>query len=269
MTRDRAADEGQPVGARRLDGKVVLLSGTAGGQGRVTAELFARHGAKVVGCDIDGDGDHATVASVAAQGGHMVSASPLDLTDPRQARQWVDFAIGVHGRIDVLYNNASFPAQGGVAELSHADWDSTIRNELDLVWHCSQAVWPHFISQGRGTIVNIGSIASRIGRRGASAHAAAKGGVAALTRQLAADGAGHQIRVNCLSPGAIDGPALRAARDRLGHDPVAGIVQATAMGREGQPLEVAYAGLFLASDESSYVTGIDLVVDGGASVLRL
>ena len=174
----------------RLDGKVVLITGTARGMGRASALVFAREGARVVGCDLDVDGADETVVLVRADGGEMTSTAPVDLGDLDATRAWVDAAAASHGGIDVLFNNASSPRVGPFAEMTADDWHYTIRNELHLVYYATAAAWPHLIARGGGSVINTASIAAT---RGAAffqqaAHGAAKGGVLAFTYHVAAAG---------------------------------------------------------------------------------
>lgn len=251
----------------RLAGKVVLLTGIGSGMGRVTAQLFVREGATVVGCTLEEDGAAETVRLIEAAGGSIDATAPVDLADRTAVQEWIAGAAARHGRIDVLYNNASAPRFAPFAEQRPEDYEFTIRNELDVVWHASQLAWPH-LERSRGAIVNIGSGAALQGARALpqAAHAAAKGAVVALTRQLAAEGIAVGIRVNSVSPGVIGTPPIQAMYRELGDDaPVAPIVARTIDGRPGDPLAVAYAGLYLASDEAAWVTGTNISVDGGAS----
>ncbi len=252
---------------RRLEGKVVLLTGIGGGMGRVTAQLFAREGAVVVGCDLDPVTAAETVRLVEADGGSIDLSAPVDLGNRADLDRWIDDAVARHGRIDVLYNNASRPKFGPFAEMSDSDYLFTIQNELHLVWHACQSAWPH-LAASRGAIVNIGSGAGIQGARALpqAAHSAAKGAVIALTRQLAAEGMAVGIRVNCVSPGVMATPPVLAMFEEFGDQaPVRPIVERTIDGRPGDPQAVAYAGLYLASDEAKWVTASHLIVDGGAS----
>jgi meso-butanediol dehydrogenase/(S,S)-butanediol dehydrogenase/diacetyl reductase len=251
----------------RLDGKVALISGTGGGQGRLAAEVFAREGAKVVGCDINEDTAAETAELVQAAGLEMVSMGGIDLADPPQARQWAERAVAEFGGIDILYNNASLPRFGPFPEMSEEDYRFTIRNELDVMWFSTQAAWPHLVERGGGAIVNIASIAAVIGLRSLpqSAHAAAKGAVVGLTGQLAAEGAPARIRVNCISPGVIDSPPVQNMLAMGDSGPLAGVIGNTADNRPGPPAAIVNAALYLASDESLWTTGTHLVVDGGSS----
>ena len=254
------------MAAGRLEGKVVLLTGIGGGMGRETARLFASHGATLVGCDLDAAGAAETVRIIEAEGGSIDSSAPVDLGNREEIDAWVERAIERHGRMDVLYNNASKPKFAPFAQMRSVDYRFTIQNELDLVWHACQSAWPH-LAKVRGAIVNIGSVAGVQGARALpqAAHAAAKGAVIALTRQLAAEGVAVGVRVNCVSPGVMATPPVLAMFEEYGENaPVAPILERTIDGKPGDPLAVAYAGLYLASDEAKWVTGSHLVVDGGA-----
>ncbi|RSZ63856.1 SDR family oxidoreductase [Corynebacterium hylobatis] len=253
----------------RLEGKVVLLTGIGGGMGRVTAQLFAQEGATVVGCDLNPDSAAETVRLVESEGGLIESSAPVDLSRQEDIEKWVAEAAERHGRIDVLYNNASLPRFAPFAQTSEEDYLFTIQNELHLVWHACQTAWPHLAAVG-GTIVNIGSGAGIQGVRSLpqAAHAAAKGAVIGLTRQLAAEGMAEGIRVNCVSPGVMATPPVLAMFEQFGEQaPVAPVIERTIDGKPGDPRAVAYAGLYLASDEAQWVTGTNLVVDGGASAI--
>ena len=250
----------------RVEGKVVLLTGIGSGMGRVTAQLLAREGATVVGCDLNPEGAAETVRLVESDGGMIDASAPVNLSSRSDVETWLEDAVAKHGRIDVLYNNASMPKFAPFAQQSDADYLFTIDNELHLVWRACHAAWPH-LAESRGAIVNIASVAGIVGARALpqAAHAAAKGAVLALTRQLAAEGIAVGIRVNSVSPGVMGTPPVLAMYDELGASaPVAAIVERTITGRPGDPLAVAYAGLYLASDEAAWVTGTDIVVDGGA-----
>jgi meso-butanediol dehydrogenase / (S,S)-butanediol dehydrogenase / diacetyl reductase len=253
----------------RLADKVVLISGTGGGQGRVAAQIFAREGAKVVGCDINAETAAETDEIVRSAGYEMVSVGGVDLADPEQSRAWVQRAVDDHGGIDVLYNNASLPRFAPFPEMTPEDFQFTTRNEIDVLWYATQAAWPEMVSRGGGAIVNIASIAAIVGLRQMpqSAHAAAKGAVIGVTAQLAAEGAAVGIRVNCISPGVINSPPVQEILAIGETSPLRPIIGATALGKPGEPEDIVYAALYLASDEAKWVTGSHLVVDGGSSVL--
>lgn len=246
----------------RLEGKTCIITGTGGSMGRAAALMFAREGAKVVGCDINPQSGQAVLDEVTAAGGRMVSLHPCDLTKPEQCRALVELAMTSFGKIDVLYNNAAMAYFGWIEELSDEDWYKTIDEEVHLVFLLTKAAWPHLCASG-GAIINT---ASGVGHQPvrvlpAIAHSTAKGAVLAMTRHLAMEGRLHGIRANSLSPGIIETKQTR----RLLEDPEwsRAVIGEVMLNRAGQPEEIASAALFLASDEASYVTGIDLTVDGG------
>lgn len=252
----------------RLDGRAVLITGTAGGQGAAAARLFAAEGATVVGCDLDAQRAMAVAAAITADGGAMRAFAPVDLADPDSAAVWVADAVAFAGGIDVLYNNASAPRVGPFGELSWEDWRFTQRNELDLIFTVTRAAWPHLVARGGGVIINTASVAAH---RGATfieqaAHGAAKGGVLAMTRHLAASGARHRIRANSISPGLIVTPQIAPFLDEPGH-PVHEMLHTHPLGRLGEPDDVARVALFLASDDAAYLNAVDIVVDGGQSLI--
>ena len=251
----------------RLEDKVCLITGTGGGQGRAAALLFAAEGAVVVGCDLKVDGDLETRRLVTGAGGRMsVYDDPVDLVDVGAAGTWVEAAVAEHGRVDVLYNNASAPVFAPLTDLGPEDWSFTLRNELDLVYTVTRAAWPHLL-EGGGSVITTSSGSAHLGFLGGSAaHAATKAAVLGLTRQLAAEGGPHGVRVNALSPGVVETPGTAAQLAQPGAREAMSAV--SPLGRIGRPEEVAAAALFLASDESSFVTGAELVVDGGWTATR-
>jgi meso-butanediol dehydrogenase / (S,S)-butanediol dehydrogenase / diacetyl reductase len=252
----------------RLAGKVALITGTGGGQGRSAALLFAAEGATVVGCDRKADGAAETVELVREAGGRMDSTSPLDLTDEAAVRAWIDDAAQQHGRIDVLYNNAGATRFDRIEDESYEDWQFTLRNELDVVFLATKHAWPYLKQRG-GSVILVGSTAGLTGSMTLmrSAHTATKGGVVALTRQLAAEGAWYDIRVNCISPGMVMTPATQDDIFGNPEHPMYRIREHIPLGRIGTPDDIAPCAVFLASDESSYMTGANLVIDGGWSVV--
>jgi NAD(P)-dependent dehydrogenase (short-subunit alcohol dehydrogenase family) len=252
----------------RLSGKAVLVTGTGGGIGRATALVCAREGAHVVGVDLNGDAAAETVEKAREQGGRMDTVAPVDLATEDGAKQYIAQALEFTNKVDVLVNNASAIRFGPIDELSFADWSFTIRHELDIVFLVTKAAWPHLRRSGSGSVVNVGSIA---GSRGAffmpqNAHGAAKGGVLALTYQLAVEGGPHGIRVNAVSPAMTETPQTRPLlMDPDG--PAEAIRDRVPLRRWGQPEDVAHAILFLASAEASHVTGANIPVDGGAAAI--
>lgn len=251
----------------RLNDKVTLITGIGGGMGRAAATRFAAEGAIVVGCDLSLEGAAETARRVQDAGGRMDVAAPVDLTDPDQAARWVDDAAEKHGSIDILYNNASAPRFGAIDRFSAEDWRFALENELGLVFYTTRSAWPHLKTRG-GVVLNIGSVA---GLRGVEfmpqgAHGAAKAGVINVTKQWAVEGGPHGIRVVCISPGFVSTPGT----DRLRSAESATLDRNLArlpLGRVGTPEDVVNAAVFLVSDEASWITGVNLVVDGGGSIL--
>jgi NAD(P)-dependent dehydrogenase (short-subunit alcohol dehydrogenase family) len=249
---------------KRLEGKVALITGTAGGQGRAAAIRFAQEGALVVGCDLSEQANQETVTLVQAAGGAMTGMAPVDLSDPGQARAWVEESAAIHGRIDVIYNNASGPRFGRVPDLSVADWQASLRNELDLVFYVTKFAWPYLAERG-GVIITTGSTSAYLATPGAgmAAHSAAKGGVVALSRVFATDGATDGIRAVTISPGPIRTPELE--RNFLSKVPGGEqmIISRLLADRIGTPEDVAALAVFVASDEAAWLTGVDILIDGG------
>jgi len=257
-----------PAIGRRLADRVVLLTGIGSGQGREAALLFAEHGAHVIGCDVDADGAEETVRLAADRALRIVSMAPVDLGDEAEAAAWIQDAATVHGRIDVLYNNAGAARFASVETQSAEDWTFTLRNEVNLLFFAIKHVWPHLKHHG-GSIINIASTAALAGSATLprAAHSAAKSAVIGLTRQVAAEGAPFRIRCNAISPGPTATPASQVAIFSDPHHPMRDIAAHIPLGRLASPLDVAFAALYLASNEAQYVTGANIVVDGGYSAV--
>ncbi|RFA08151.1 dehydrogenase [Subtercola boreus] len=251
-----------------LTGRVAVITGTASGQGRAAALAFARAGATIVGCDLDAAGDASTRDLVAALGGSMSSTAPLDLADEEAVEEWIGSIDRDHGRIDIFYANAAATRFSPFESTSRDEWHFVLRNELDVVFLPLKHAWRLLRRSGSGRVVLVGSTAGISGSTTNSrvAHTVTKGGIVALTKQLAAEGAPDGIRVNCVSPGMIATPAT--ANDLLAPDhPMASIARAIPLKRVGTAEEVVACALFLCSDEAAYVTGANLVVDGGWSAV--
>jgi NAD(P)-dependent dehydrogenase (short-subunit alcohol dehydrogenase family) len=256
-----------PASLGRLAGKTAVITGIASGQGRAAALAFAAEGAVVAGCDMDDGGAAATVAAATAAGG-TISSSRVDLTDEQDVAAWAGRVAAGHGPVHILYANAAATRFAPVDRLSFADWQWNVAHEMDVVFLPVKYFWPQLVRAGRASIVLVGSTAGVTGSmtNGRLAHTATKGAVVAMTKQLAAEGAPHGIRVNAVSPGMIRTPATEG--DLLAPDhPMNGIAKHIPLGRIGAPEEVARCALFLASDEASYVTGANLMVDGGWSAV--
>jgi NAD(P)-dependent dehydrogenase (short-subunit alcohol dehydrogenase family) len=251
--------------AGKLSEKVCVVTGTGGSIGRATALAFAREGGLVVGCGPIVEDEEATVMAVREAGGEMVSMYPADLTDPVQCEALVELAASTFGRVDVLFNLAATSYFNWFENIGNNEWDRARRGEVDLVFYLTRAAWP-YLKTRRGVIVNMASLNASLSFRvlPSLAHTTNKAGIIGMTRQLAMEGREAGIRANSISPGLIES---NATRNQL-EDPewAAYMLDKTLLGRLGRPEEVANVALFLASDDSSYVTGIDIVVDGGMKV---
>ena len=247
----------------RLAGKVALITGTAGGIGRASALRFAAEGAAIVAADITEAGNAETVALVQEQGARAV-AMTVDVTSSEQLAAAVALAESTYGKLDIVFNNAGvmLPSDGDSVTTDEATIDATLAiNVKGVILGCKHAI-PALRRAGGGSIINTASFVATVGAATPQiAYAASKGAVLALTRELAVIHAREGIRVNSLSPGPLHTELLMSFLDteekrqrRLVHVP---------MGRFGEASEMAQAALFLASDESSYMTGSDLKVDGG------
>jgi NAD(P)-dependent dehydrogenase (short-subunit alcohol dehydrogenase family) len=247
----------------RLDGKVALITGGASGMGMVASRLFASEGAKVVLTDVTDPAGDEVAASIRADGG-LATYVHADVSLEDDARAMVDATVTAYGGLTILYNNAGVMLgdDGSVHATDESIWDTTLAINVKGVAHGCKYGIPAMIESGGGAIVNVASFVAWMGAATSqTAYTASKGAVLAMTREIAVEYARQGIRCNALCPGPIDTPLLAellsdpARRERrFVHIP---------MGRLGQAEELARAALFLASDDSSFMTGASLIVDGG------
>jgi NAD(P)-dependent dehydrogenase (short-subunit alcohol dehydrogenase family) len=248
---------------RSFEGKVVLVTGAAGGIGRATAVAFGRRGALVVIADV---ADLAATAAEVRGAGAEVLAVTCDVSRDDDVRALVARAVERFGRLDCAYNNAGIEGEPAAThECSEENWDRTLAVNLKGVWLCLRHEIPQMLKQGGGTIVNCASVAGLVGIAGLPAYEASKHGVVGLTRTAALETVKQNIRINAVCPGAILTPMLERFM-ASSPEARATVVASEPIGRIGKPEEIAECVLWLCSDASSFVTGQALAADGGWTV---
>jgi len=252
---------------------VAVLTGAGLGIGRATALAFAREGARVVAVDCDARSGEETVALLREQAGADALFVQADVSDPAEVEAMVRAVVNTCGRIDILHNNAGIdlPQATDVLSTEVEDWERILDVNLKGVFLCCKAAIPAMAGGGGGAIVNTASVAGLRPMPREAAYGAAKAGLVLLTRQVARDYAAQRIRVNSVSPGPMAKPT-RHRLEALQRDPAAlerrqAFAQRIPLGRMCLPEDIAHAVLFLASDEAAMITGADLVVDGGFTLL--
>ena len=232
----------------RLANKIAVVTGAGNGIGKGCAKMFAAEGANVIGLDLGG------------------ADTTCDLLDEDATRATFQHVGQKHGRIDILVNAAAFAVFNWIETMSYHEWKRTLSGELDIVFLATRAAWPFLKSSGKASVINFASANARHALDGspAIAHCAGKGGVLAMTRQLAMEGAPHNIRANTIAPGFIQ---TEATRRHMEMDPglEGAVLKKNMLKRLGDPEDIAWCATWLASDEARYVTGADFAIDAGAT----
>ncbi len=244
----------------RLKNKVTIITGAASGIGKATAVLFAEHGARVVVADIDIHGGKETVTEI-QKVGNEAKFIKTDVTNKIDTQNVVAQTVDTYGKLDILFNNAGIAMRLPVEELPEDDWHRCLDVNLNGVFLCAKAAIPAMQKNGCGSIINMSSIYGIVGADVRAAYVASKGAVTNLTRGMALDYAKDNIRVNCICPGFVETPLVAGVIKTP--DEYQKLADKHPMRRLGQPEEIAYGALYLASDESAFVTGIALPIDGG------
>lgn len=245
----------------KLKGKVAIITGGGSGIGEATAKLFAQEGAKVVAADVNGEAAERVAEEIKKEGGEVLAVK-VDVSRRQEAENMVAETLSRFGQIDILINNAGLFRDAMSWKMEDEQWNLVIDVNLKGTFLCSRAVIPHMRARNQGKIINTSSI-SVLGNPGQANYSAAKAGIIALTRTLALELARAGINVNCVAPGSIDTPILKGMPQDIVQRTVE---EKVPLRRMGSPEEVAKLHLFLASEDSNYITGQVIFIDGGSSV---
>jgi len=248
----------------RLEGRSALVTGAGSGIGAAIAELFASEGARVVVADVNQDAGQQVVDQIGSKGG-TASLIPLDVADASQCQDVAERYLAEHGKLDILVNNAGIGHVGTMLQTEGDDLDRLYRVNVRGIFNLTKAFLPSMIEVGKGNIVNLASIGGVVAVRDRLAYCTTKFAVVGLTKSVALDHAAQGIRCNCICPGRVETPFVKARLQEY-PDPEAAyreMASTQALGRMAKPEEIAYAALYLASDESAFITGTDFVIDGG------
>jgi NAD(P)-dependent dehydrogenase (short-subunit alcohol dehydrogenase family) len=260
-------------GLGRLKNKVAVVTAANSGIGRATARLFAREGAKVLCCDIQ-ENTQPRVDELIRQDGGIASYAHIDVTKQDDCDRMIAIALETFGDMDILFNNAGGSVRKKLHEFSDDEWNFVVDLNLNGMFRVVRAALPHFMKKGSGNIVSNSSSHAILASSESPAYCATKAAIMNLTRSVALDYGVHGIRANCVCPGPIETSRFRGypPQARLTDDGqqekmhAKAAISTKALHRMGSPEEVAYAVLFLASDESSFITGHGLVIDGGQTI---
>jgi 3-oxoacyl-[acyl-carrier protein] reductase len=245
--------------SKRLEGKVAIVTGASKGIGKEIALAFAKEGAKLVITARSEELLKTLAAEIKGLGAQEPLCFPLDVKQSEKVDELVDKTLDKFGRVDILVNNAGLTRDGLLLRMSDEDWDEVMETNLKGAFLCLRAVAKPMMRQRSGRIINMASVIGLIGNAGQANYAASKAGIIALTKSAAKELGSRNILINAIAPGFIDTDMTRV----LGDDVKNQILKSIPVGKLGQPSDIAKAALFLASDESSFVTGQVLTVDGG------
>jgi NAD(P)-dependent dehydrogenase (short-subunit alcohol dehydrogenase family) len=247
-----------------LNGKIALITGGASGIGQATALLFAQEGAAVSILDLNQKDGENVASKICTNGGRAIFI-PCDVSKAKECQHAVEKTVKTFGWVNILFNNAGIIRRATVVELTEEEWERVMAVNLKSVFLLSKYAIPHMAKAGGGVIINNASGWGLVGGRKAASYCASKGAIVLLTKAMALDHGEQNIRVNCICPGDTDTAMLRSEAQQLG-EPISQFLKEAAdrpLKRMGKPEDIAQAVLYLASDASSFITGVSLVVDGG------